>query len=103
MRDRGIILRAAAGRVLFVTSGRGQRRAAGVRTPKRGPLGRRAQAEATESVTIEFALFVQFAAVTVAAAVFLVNRELQPRAAQETNDRLCALEHRAMFGISAER
>src|SRR6185436_139394 len=62
-----------------------------------------AESKAAERVAVQFGLFVQLATMAVAAAMFLVNRDVESCAAGKTGDGLRALEHRAMLGIAPHR
>src|SRR5204863_9498309 len=66
-------------------------------------FGRGAQAEPAERVAIQHALLVEFAAVSVAAAMLLINREFKAGATGKAVDGFRALEDRAVFRIAPER
>src|SRR5207247_5752813 len=59
-----------------------------------------AQAEPAERVAIQPGFFIQLAAVTVAAAVFLINRDVQPCTSGKSGNWLRALEDGAMLGVA---
>ena len=65
-------------------------------------MGRGAQAEPSQRVTVELAFLVQFSTVTITAGVFLVNREFQSGAAGKAGDRFGAFEDCAMLRVSAD-
>src|SRR5437763_1470923 len=70
---------------------------------KRSGLRGCAESEPAKGVTIEFAVFIEFATMAIPAAVLLVDYEFQGRAACETLDRLVAFKHRALFLVSPHR
>ena len=100
---RGRAAGSAGGADLVVAAGGRDGCARRLRHPFLRALRCGAQTEPAERVAIQLGFFVQLAAVTVAAAVFLVDRNVQPCAAGKTGDRLRALEDGAMFGVAPHR
>ena len=70
---------------------------------ERSGLGCGAEPEPAKRMAIEFGVFIQFAGVAITAAVLLIDRKLQSRAAGKSGDRLRALEDGALLPILLHR